>query len=99
MRPAPLRNWRWLILSTKRTVTTDSVSHMGASVRGPGHAKLGEPSGDAWVVSQGQYGSVAVVSDGVGSCVQGEFGARVACKAAKKVLVEWVPDPRSCHKV
>lgn len=74
------------------------VSYFAASVRGPMHTALNEPNGDAWAVSQGRYGSVAVVADGVGSCSMGELGARAACKAAKKALLEWRPDFGPCDR-
>lgn len=53
----------------------------GASVRGPGHVRASLPNQDAFCSNSYFWGSVIVVSDGVGSCSTSEYGAKAACRA------------------
>lgn len=68
---------------------------VGASVAGESHAHSGAPCQDAcaWVVRDDGV-LVAVVSDGAGSAVLGDVGARVAVASAIASLRE-TPDPLS----
>ena len=58
----------------------------GASVRGPGHVAAALPNQDAWSWTRRSWGEVVVVSDGVGSRPQAEYGARAACRAVPRAV-------------
>lgn len=58
----------------------------GASVCGPGHVTAGMPNQDAWGWTRRPWGEVVVVSDGVGSRPQAEYGARAACRAVPRAV-------------
>ncbi|MBQ7178310.1 MAG: protein phosphatase 2C domain-containing protein [Victivallales bacterium] len=57
----------------------------GASVRGPGHVRAAIPNQDAFCIKRYDWGKVAVVSDGVGSCSTSEYGAKAVCRAVSLV--------------
>ena len=56
-------------------------SSWGASVIGPLHVKTGLPNQDFWMARRYKWGNVVVVSDGLGSKVHSDHGARAACLA------------------
>lgn len=53
----------------------------GATVIGPLHVKIGLPNQDSWMVRRYKWGSVIVVSDGLGSRVHSDHGSKAACLA------------------
>lgn len=53
----------------------------GATAIGPLHVTSGTPNQDSWLVHRFRGGSVAVVSDGLGSKPHSDHGSRVACRA------------------
>lgn len=61
----------------------------GASVRGPLHHSSGQPNEDAWLRSHGSFGSLVVVSDGLGSKPNARAGAQTACAAVKEAVSRW----------
>ncbi len=61
----------------------------GASVRGPGHARMCMPNQDYYIVASCIWGDVIVVSDGVGSCPTSEWGSAAACRAVLSVARSW----------
>ncbi len=65
----------------------------GASVRGPQHAKEGVPNQDAWLRSEGRFGSLVVVCDGLGSKPQSGRGSRKACLAVREAVSRWQSTP------
>lgn len=77
------------------TSTSDakSVTHMiysfGASVRGPLHQKEGQPNEDAWLHAHGDFGSLVVVCDGMGSRPSARVGSQMACMAVKEAVSRW----------
>jgi serine/threonine protein phosphatase PrpC len=60
----------------------------GASVIGPAHVKTSTPNQDYWMSKHYRWGSVVVVSDGLGSKPHSDHGSMMAClsvvEAAKK---------------
>lgn len=69
----------------------------GASVRGPGHVAAGQPNQDAWRWTRRPWGEVVVVSDGVGSRPQAEYGARAACRAVPRAVQHAHGASRALH--
>lgn len=61
----------------------------GASVRGPLHQKEGRPNEDAWLRIQKNFGTLAVVCDGMGSRSKARFGAKMACKSLQEAVQIW----------
>lgn len=53
----------------------------GASVIGPLHIKNGIPNQDSWMARRYKWGSVVVVSDGLGSKPHSDHGSKAACLA------------------
>ena len=53
----------------------------GASVIGPGHVRAGLPNQDCFAAVRSPRYSVAVVSDGVGSCRHADVGSSAVCAA------------------
>lgn len=53
----------------------------GAKARGGTHATTNMPCQDDWTSCHASWGDVVVVSDGMGSCKEAEFGANAACRA------------------
>ena len=53
----------------------------GASVRGPEHASAGKPNQDAWASFHRVWGDGIVLSDGLGSKPNSDFGSDAACLA------------------
>lgn len=52
---------------------------VGVSERGPGHVKGNLPNQDSWSAFVYDWGSVAVVSDGLGSKAKSEIGSKAVC--------------------
>ncbi len=61
----------------------------GASVRGPGHVRVCVANQDSFRVASHIWGDVAVVSDGVGSCRNSEYGSIAACTAVVRTAESW----------
>lgn len=75
------------------TTTAMFDAHVcGASVRGPAHRSQARPNEDAWRRASGAFGTVLVISDGVGSCPQSRLGAQVACRAVCGAVRAWRGD-------
>ncbi|UPU37503.1 protein phosphatase 2C domain-containing protein [Geomonas paludis] len=55
--------------------------HWGGSVIGPLHVRTGLPNQDAWMARRYRWGSVVVVSDGLGSKPNSDVGSKAACLA------------------
>lgn len=70
-----------------------SLRALGASVRGPAHARSGEPNQDAWWARVGGLGALAVVADGVGSRPSAREGARAAVTACRGAWKHWSSSP------
>ncbi len=70
-----------------------SLRIVGASVRGPAHARSGEPNQDAWYARVGSAGALAVVADGMGSRPAGAQGARAAVAACRAAWRAWTTAP------
>lgn len=66
---------------------------VGTSVRGPAHARSGEPNQDAWYARAGGAGALAVVADGMGSRCAAREGARAAVAACRRAWRDWVASP------
>jgi len=67
----------------------DLIESFGASVRGPLHQREGRPNEDAWLRCDGQFGSLIVVCDGMGSRPHARIGSKAACDAAREAVVCW----------
>ena len=65
------------------------VDYFGASVAGPAHRALRKPNEDQWLGASGAFGSLVVVSDGLGSKDRARHGARKACVATLRAVREW----------
>lgn len=62
---------------------------VGASVRGPDHAREGSPGQDAWARGPfGERGACVCLCDGAGSAPHAEVGARVVADAVVAALAE-----------
>jgi len=61
----------------------------GASVRGPLHQQEGRPNEDTWLRSEGSYGSLVVVCDGMGSKPEARLGSKSACLAVREAVIRW----------
>lgn len=68
---------------------TQQTRIFGASVRGPLHGREGRPNEDAWLHARGQFGSLAVVCDGLGSRPNARVGAKAACIAVREAVSLW----------
>lgn len=65
------------------------VDYFGASVAGPAHRARRKPNEDQWLGASGAFGSLIVVSDGLGSKDRARHGARKACVATLRAVREW----------
>ena len=65
------------------------VDYFGASVAGPAHKALRKPNEDQWLGASGGFGSLVVVSDGLGSKDRARHGARKACIATLRAVRAW----------
>lgn len=61
----------------------------GASVVGPYHKAKKMLNEDAWLQASGAFGSLIVISDGVGSCRNARLGAKAVCKAVYDATKNW----------
>ncbi len=61
----------------------------GHSEIGPSHITNNVNNQDAWCIEYFDWGNVIVVSDGVGSKSQSEFGSLAVCQAAIKLAHFW----------
>ena len=68
---------------------TRIVHSFGASVRGPLHKCEKHPNEDAWLRTNGRFGSLIVVCDGMGSKSNARVGAREACLAVREAVIRW----------
>jgi serine/threonine protein phosphatase PrpC len=80
------------------------IESFGASVVGPRHSSNGSANEDAWLRTNGKYGSLIVVCDGLGSRSQARLGARTACFAVRDAVREWsqtegAPVSYLCHLI
>jgi serine/threonine protein phosphatase PrpC len=71
------------------TALRGRVDHFGASVTGPAHRALRRPNEDQWLGASGAFGSLVVVSDGVGSKIHARHGARKVCVATLRAVRAW----------
>ena len=53
------------------------------------HIQQNKPNEDAWIVSSGTFGTVIVVSDGMGAKSNARIGAQMACRAVKDAFKPW----------
>jgi hypothetical protein len=66
------------------------LTHLfGASVTGPAHRAARRPNEDAWLGTRGAFGTLVVVSDGLGSRPQARRGSRMACLAVRDAVRHW----------
>ncbi len=63
--------------------------YFGASAVGPGHRAEGKPNEDSWLGVRGAFGTLVVVSDGLGSRRDARRGARMACRAVLDAVRAW----------
>lgn len=68
------------------------VDYFGASVSGPAHRALRKPNEDQWLGVSGTFGTLIVVSDGLGSRCRARHGARKACIATLRAVRAWHKD-------
>ncbi|RKG56898.1 protein phosphatase 2C domain-containing protein [Corallococcus sp. AB011P] len=75
--------------------TEDHVSrrppddYFGASTVGPRHRSEGKRNEDSWLGARGAFGTLVVVSDGMGSRREARRGAQMACRAVLKAVRAW----------
>lgn len=70
-----------------------SLRAVGASVRGPAHARARAPNQDAWCARILQASALAVVADGMGSRSASREGARAAIAACRTAWRHWAASP------
>ncbi len=63
--------------------------YFGASVVGPHHRAEGKPNEDSWLGAHGAFGTLVVVSDGMGSRREARRGAKMACRAVLDSVRSW----------
>jgi serine/threonine protein phosphatase PrpC len=63
--------------------------YFGASVVGPRHRAEGKPNEDSWLGAHGAFGTLVVVSDGMGSRREARRGAQMACRAVLDAVRSW----------
>ncbi len=71
-------------------MVTTRWKSVGASVRGPGHARACMPNQDSFKIVQNIYGNTVVVSDGVGSRSTSHYGSYAACRAVANAARNWM---------
>jgi hypothetical protein len=74
---------------------TRYVDSLVVTETGPGHCKDGQLNQDACLCSNGQYGRLIVVSDGLGSRTRASQGSKNACLAARDAVRYWSMNPLS----
>ena len=80
------------MISNERMARWRRVDYFGASVSGPAHRALRKPNEDQWLGASGAFGSLIVVSDGLGSRCRARHGARKACVATLRAVNAWHKD-------
>ncbi len=63
--------------------------YFGASVVGPRHRVEGKLNEDSWLGARGAFGTLVVVSDGMGSRREARRGAQMACRAVLAAVRSW----------
>jgi serine/threonine protein phosphatase PrpC len=63
--------------------------YFGASVAGPRHRAEGRRNEDSWLGIRGAFGTLVVVSDGMGSKRDARRGAQMACRAVLDAVRAW----------
>lgn len=63
--------------------------YFGASTVGPRHRAEGKPNEDSWLGARGAFGTLVVVSDGMGSRGDARRGAQMACRAVLDAVRAW----------
>jgi serine/threonine protein phosphatase PrpC len=58
-------------------------------VVGPSHRSEGKPNEDSWLGTHGAFGTLIVVSDGLGSRSEARKGAQMACRAVLDAVRAW----------
>lgn len=66
-----------------------SDDYFGASAVGPQHRAEGKPNEDSWLGARGAFGTLVVVSDGMGSRRDARRGAQMACRAVLDAVRAW----------
>lgn len=67
----------------------------GISVIGPSHKRIGQPNQDAWIARRYKWGSIIVVSDGLGSKKHSDTGSKAACQAVCDAAKAFFPSKGS----
>ena len=68
------------------------MDYFGASVAGPAHRAIRKLNEDQWLGAYGAFGSLIVVSDGLGSKDRARHGAKKACIATLRAVRTWHKD-------
>lgn len=61
----------------------------GVSVIGPLHIRENIPNQDYWLGKEYSWGSILVVSDGLGSKPYADVGSKAACESVVKIAEKW----------
>ena len=67
----------------------EGVETYGASVRGPRNSRDSRANQDAWTRSNGAFGDLIGVCDGLGSRPSSDAGAQAACRALRRAARLW----------
>ena len=68
---------------------TKRHDYFGATVVGPSHRAESKPNEDKWLGARGSFGTLVVVSDGMGSRREAQRGAEMACRAVLAAVRAW----------
>lgn len=71
------------------SVTRRAGIYFGASVAGPRHCAERKPNEDCWLGAKRAFGTLIVVSDGMGSRSEARRGSRMACRAVLDAVSAW----------
>ena len=63
--------------------------YFGATIVGPSHRAEGRPNEDSWLGARGAFGTLVVVSDGMGSRGEARKGSQMACHAVVRAVRAW----------
>lgn len=66
-----------------------SDDYFGASAVGPRHRAEGKPNEDSWLGAHGAFGTLVVVSDGMGTRGEARRGSQMACRAVLDAVRAW----------
>ena len=69
--------------------TPPCADYFGASVVGPSHRAAGQANEDSWLGVRGSFGTLVVVSDGLGSRSEARRGSQMACRAVLAAVRSW----------